>query len=340
LPDRGILRRLNKRLQFILRFALSRKLTSFFRSRQPAVVLLTPVGDGHLFIAGESAATLLNLPTILWILDDWVGGAGKELPWAVDKMSTVLQRCAARSVARFAVSKEMAKRYEGELGGRWEVLCNGVEPGCLPDVVLPPEPSGRSLKIGFFGAVYSIQIDPIEAVCEACQKLGMEMIVYGDVDPNVKSRLSRFDCLTLRELVPEEVARAEMKRCDALYLPYSFNTSAARVVETSFPTKMADYIVSGKPVIINGPPNSTIINFSRRTGWGIPVDGGTAEALEDALRGLQHEYGECVRQSSVAAKRAADELDLSRMRDRFREALSVVFTQRQRASGCVTARLF
>jgi glycosyltransferase involved in cell wall biosynthesis len=291
------------------------------------------MGDGQLFLAGESVTTALNLPTILWALDDWFGGAGRELTWAVDKMNTALHRCAARSAARFAVSKEMAERYEKELGGKWEVLCNGVEQGNLSDSVLQITRSGKSFRIGFFGAIYSVQVEPIEALCEACQKLGMEVIVYGDVDPKLKPRLNRFQCITLSDQVPESVAQTEMKKCDALYLPYSFNPSAVRVVETSFPTKMADYILSGNPVIVNGPPNSTIIKFSRRTGWGIPVDCASIEALESTLSSLRDNYGEYSCRLSVAAKRAAAELDLSIMRGRFREALCRGLSSQCEVSG-------
>jgi len=280
-----------------------------------------PVGDGHLFLAGERVARDLNLPVILWTLDDWRGGAGKELTKVLPEMEESLRRCATRSIARFAVSKEMAERYEYELGGEWKVLCNGLDKMDIPEANAIRTLSNCSFKVGFFGAVYSVQVDPLENLCKACQKLGIEIVVYGDVDPNLRPRLSRLSCLTLYDPVDEDAARNKMKNCDALYLPYSFNTSSARVVETSFPTKMADYIAAGVPVIINGPPNSTIIKFSRRTGWGIPVDDACSNALEIALSNLRSKYDEYLSQSSPLIQRAAAELDLASMRESFLEAL-------------------
>ena len=324
LPERSILRGLSKRVQFGLQFATSRRVASFFKAHQPCAVLLVPMGDGQLFLAGESAATALDLPTVLWVLDDWASGAGRELTWARNRINAALRRSSKRSVARFAVSKEMAERYESQFGCKWEVLCNGVEASTFSGAVLTENPA-TSFKIGFFGAVYSIQVEPLEALCESCGELGIEVIVYGDVDPNLRARLTRFKCLTLKEPVPECVAHIEMKKCDALYLPYSFDLSASTVVETSFPTKMADYVVSGKPVVVNGPPNSTIIKFSRRTGWGIPVDEQGAGALSTTLSRLRREYPQHICNLGESAARAAEEIDLSRMRARFHEVVSDAF---------------
>ena len=59
-----------------------------------------------------------------------------------------------------------------------------------------------------------------------------------------------------------ELAQA-MASADILFLPYSFLPAERSFRATSFPAKTADYLASGRPILIFSPPDSSIVEYAR-----------------------------------------------------------------------------
>jgi hypothetical protein len=318
LPPVWHLRKINRWLKHRGLSETCAQIANFINGR-PGPMILLPMADGHLFLAAAKVAAARNIPSILWIMDDWVAGAGRAFPWLVSEMKARLRHCSARAIARFAASKEMAKAYEVEFGGNWQVLCNGVESGALTSHSVRPPNS--QFRIGFFGNVYSIQVDPLYLLCVVCEELRIEVIVYGEIDPELRSRFKGFRCLTVHERLPQSEVQEHAQSCHALYLPYSFRAVDEQIIKTSFPTKVADYVVTGRPVLVHAPLDSTIVQFCKRTTWGIPVVSLAADDLRSALRDLQDQYSAHSSSQRLGMRTAAAELDMSQLRTSFANAL-------------------
>jgi glycosyltransferase involved in cell wall biosynthesis len=52
------------------------------------------------------------------------------------------------------------------------------------------------------------------------------------------------------------------------------------------PSKLADCMASGTPILVYGPPGLPVVEYARREGWGQVVDSRDPAALRGAVRDL------------------------------------------------------
>jgi glycosyltransferase involved in cell wall biosynthesis len=73
---------------------------------------------------------------------------------------------------------------------------------------------------------------------------------------------------------------------DILFLPYTFVEEFREIVETAFPSKMADYLAAAKPILVFGPPYSTLVRYASQLGFAEIVDEFSEAALARAIKKL------------------------------------------------------
>jgi glycosyltransferase involved in cell wall biosynthesis len=112
--------------------------------------------------------------------------------------------------------------------------------------------------------------------------------------------------------MPELLATA-----DALLLPFSFDGQEREVVSTSYPSKTADYLASGAPVLVHAPPYSSIARAAREEGWAEVVDAPDAALLVRALERLETDGARRRELASRALRVARERHDLKTRRAEF-----------------------
>jgi glycosyltransferase involved in cell wall biosynthesis len=80
-----------------------------------------------------------------------------------------------------------------------------------------------------------------------------------------------------------ELAR-ELSSADILFLPYSFSKISRDAVETAFPSKTADYLAGGKPILVFGPKNSSLVRYASDQGFAEIVYEFNGAALARGIR--------------------------------------------------------
>jgi glycosyltransferase involved in cell wall biosynthesis len=118
--------------------------------------------------------------------------------------------------------------------------------------------------------------------------------------------------------VPELLGSA-----DILFLPYSFRESSRHMVETAFPSKTADYLAAGKPILVVGPPYSTLVQYAREEGFAEVVTEPSVDMLALAIQRIIL----CPDHAAMLAARAHDAFyrnhDIERQRRDFRTLLQI-----------------
>jgi glycosyltransferase involved in cell wall biosynthesis len=118
------------------------------------------------------------------------------------------------------------------------------------------------------------------------------------------------------EKVPDILATA-----DALLLPFSFNEQQRAIVSTSVPSKTADYLASGVPVLVHAPPYATITRLATSEGWAEVVAEPSMERLADALRRLANDKSLRKRLVENALRVARRRYDLATCRAEFIDSI-------------------
>lgn len=77
-----------------------------------------------------------------------------------------------------------------------------------------------------------------------------------------------------------------LSQADILFLPLSFEAQQKHTVQTSFPTKMAEYLPSGVPLLVHAPAYSSVSKYCREHQVGLVVDEPDERALCQAVQRL------------------------------------------------------
>ena len=143
-----------------------------------------------------------------------------------------------------------------------------------------------SFQLVFTGAVYGAQVDAIRNVVNVIRSSfkSVSLCIYTHQSAQ---DLARQGIVGDSVIVNPAVAPADLlslfARADALLLPMSFDEEQRDIVATSFPTKTADYLISGVPILVHAPSYSSVVRAAKQDRWAAVVDETTAESLTQAL---------------------------------------------------------
>ncbi len=172
---------------------------------------------------------------------------------------------------------EFATYYRGR--GIESIL---VLPHCTPAEVeaSPPPKPKRTLELVYTGNLYDAHEDSARAFLAASDSLSdIRVTLLTPPHPMLGGRPARW--------ASRDGALTAMREADVCVLLLGFSTPYPREVHGCFPSKMVDYLATGKPILAVVPPGCFVDRFVRETGAGITVntlDTAEIRAAIDALR--------------------------------------------------------
>jgi hypothetical protein len=93
------------------------------------------------------------------------------------------------------------------------------------------------------------------------------------------------------ETVPHSRMPERLADSDLLLLPFNFDDGSVRFIRYSWPTKMPEFMISGRPILLYGPADTAFGEYARRESWACVVDRRDPRLLSEALVGLMGDYG-------------------------------------------------
>jgi glycosyltransferase involved in cell wall biosynthesis len=187
----------------------------------------------------------------------------------------------------------------------------------------------REARIVYTGAIYDAQLDALQNLVSALNGVRPEgpevkdicLYLYTSLSEPLLKRMQLAGPRVRRAFVPVTEMPRVLAEADVLFLPFSFDEKMRHVIETSLPTKLAEYLASGVPILVHGPPNSTVARYCRENECAVVVDQLDTEALQAALGRLLSD-GELRKTLSERARATAFENhDLQRNLPRFLQSL-------------------
>src|ERR1044072_438375 len=249
-----------------------------FRAARDAVRLLADVVQRHsirnlLVIPVSpwimSAALSLhkqhaNLNLVLYVMDDWQGHHEcHQLPYT-RRRQRLLTEIVQRANVRYAVSREMAAHYEESFGKSWVVVHNGVRGDSLHET----NGSSKLRQVLLAGDVNVFRFDAVIAFAEAIERHNkrngesIEFTVMGEVAEQHRSSLSGLVKMLGRRSHSE--CLDAMRSAGLLYLPLAFGKKSSRISRYSLPTKLPEYLATGKSVFFHGPQESAMFRVAEQ----------------------------------------------------------------------------
>lgn len=277
-------------------------LVGAFAARRAHSALIFTVAHGHLFVAAALTSWLTRLPLVVVVHDDWAAGAGRGRLLARSLARQIFRLVLRRAATVYSVSAEMSEYLQQE----FEVASDLLLPSTDRETDAPaPRPATKGpFRIVFSGTLTGPVIGGLQALGRLVGDLRVngracELHLHSPAGPD---DLARFGLMGANVVagawVPQEELHDLLACADLLVAPYSFDPRYAAITDRSFPSKLADYMAAGRPLLVIGPADSPAVRYARLHECAEIVDTPDEGALRQALERV---LGDPVRQEWLAA---------------------------------------
>ena len=225
------------------------------------------VAHGFGWVAAAEIAKQRRVPLHLVVHDDWprvADIAPRFRNWIDEEFGKVYRQ----AQSRMCVSPAMSRFYKERYGGRATV----VYPSRAADATEFEKPPARigsndgQFTIAFAGTINSQgYIHALQALQNALKPVNGRLLIFGPLTVHVAEQIGLNDPNTeVCGLLSSEQLLARLRaQADALFVPMSFAESDRDNMTMAFPSKLADYTVTGLPLLIYGPAYCSAVRWAR-----------------------------------------------------------------------------
>jgi hypothetical protein len=217
----------------------------------------------------------------------------------------------------FVVSDAMREEYKRRYGVEGHVLHTPTmgRVGATPSRVPIGQTNGE-VRILFTGTVYELNADIVTSIISASA-----FFPNGRVKVDLYTWQTRDQLRALgvegayevhKSLSPEAI-QAVQRQSDILFLGLGFNPRHRMLAQTSFPSKLTDYLVSGRPILALAPIDSCTAEFLHKHQCGHVVERQDASSIADGIRLLISDEGYRIKLVQNAFEVARREFDYERV---------------------------
>ena len=199
-----------------------------------------------------------------------------------------------RASVVFVAGEGLKKHYENLYRKECILIPNSCD---IPETMSEARPAKNPAMISYTGAYYWAQQESIERFNKTVAN-----------NPSVNFKIFSHDTSAYAG-VSQKDSVAIQKDSDILLLPLSFTENAfTEVIKTAPTGKLAEYLVSGVPILVHAPSDSWVSNYIRIYQAGIVVDEASPKAILNGIEKIKNydTRGTIVRNAYNLAKKNHD----------------------------------
>ena len=233
----------------------------------------------------EELRCLRRIEYVTWVMDDhlvrWRESGWVYPPHTEELFAHHLRD--ARSV--LVISQVMQEFYRQRFGVESAVLFGPTDvPADMP-VTSPASDAG--LRLAYFGAVDTWQMDALRLVAEQLKAENATLDIYCGLAA-LPAALNVPGVQLVGRIAPDQVL-ATMRQYHALVLPISFRPEMRNMSELNIATKMSECLASGVATFAIGPAYAAMIQYLREHDAAICVSDPTIDGMALGFRHLRDE---------------------------------------------------
>lgn len=299
--------------------------SAIIRKHQIDAVLTYPVTPWVLFAAVRLRRAFPALRFAFYVMDDWEGHHKCfGLPFTARRRSA-LNEIVATSDVRFACSHLMKQDYERRFNNGWAVLHKGVDVTAAPPAAQPFSFS----NILYTGGMNMFRFDAVLGFAEGLRMYressgrDITLTLLGPTpDREYLSALARYPFIRSEPWVDNAACQRRMSEADVLYLPLSFEAKLDRIANLAMPTKLSEYLASGRPTIFHVPATSEVHRLASGVGLPLIINSANPQATHALLTCLAAHGLDVDDYQQRAQRLLHDEFDQNVLRRRLAAELS------------------
>ena len=265
----------------------SREIAGILQSER-CDALLSCTGNFTNMPAGYLASRRAGARFYAYIFDDytyqWVEGLTRFLASRMEP--ALLKGASGVIVANEFMRDELHQRH----GVTATVIHNPCDLSEYDAAPIKKRGSGDDeISIVYTGAIYQAQLDALQNLVTALDRLGRSDIrlhVYTAQQVRQLSAPSSSRFVTLHPHQPLAAMPTIQQEASILFLPLAFDSPYPRVIRTSAPGKIGEYLSARRPILVHAPHDSFLAWYFREHECGLVVDDKDPAKLAQAIQTL------------------------------------------------------
>jgi glycosyltransferase involved in cell wall biosynthesis len=264
------------------------------RTRRIEVIMT--IAHGRFFVVAALAGWITRTPYIVVMHDDKFTPAERQ-SWVLKYVLRSSVRWAfLRAGHIYAISPEMQQLLKSEYGVDSELQRPGTERDRRSDSAMTRlSARPHSAVILFAGAITDAVEDSLKLLAEilvtgklqVCGIQSAELHLYTQLSPErIRDWGWDHPSISVHGWVSQQELQGVLQSADILFLPFSFSERVRYAVESAFPSKTADYLAAGKPILVFGPPYSSLVHYGAQEGFAEIVTEFSADALARGIHNI------------------------------------------------------
>lgn len=257
---------------------------------RPSVTTVYAASDNGTFLLGTYwAVKATDKRFVVHLFDLYRGNAFGPFRQLLARFyeSRILQRANQIIVTSKHTQEYLVQRYGRGITKKISVIGHPL-PDRASQRQAPTHRTGSPFEIIYTGTLGWPQKDCL--VDLVCATRSMENIQITILAPYSPEQMAAWHLtgphVEIGSVSPEEAERRQ-QAADILFLPMTFHPESHDIVATASPGKIAEYLESGKPILVYAPPFSHVARYAKETGFGLVVNQEGDEPLQEAIRRLQ-----------------------------------------------------
>ncbi len=271
-------------------------------------VVFAVLNNPLMMSVGHRVARALDRPlvTLVWDPPDYLARASRFDRWSRRHLLREF-RCSLAASRRVAVvSETMQQDYAGITEAPIQILRHGMSMELPEETGSDAGMDAREWVIGFAGSMYSDCAwgALLKALDQADWQIAgrpVRLKVLGARIALSSRTAAQVEFLGFRS--PEQV-QSILSQCHLNYMPQPFVPHLAELCRYAFPTKLTNYLATGRPVFVHAPREGALSRFFEANPIGARATtldpGQILDALE-ALLGNEQAYRDACRQVRATA---------------------------------------
>jgi len=261
--------------------SIKRKLTQL-----GAKIVLGVFPQDECLVAAFLAARQLQLPFYVYMQDLWLenespGSARRQF---AEKWEPVVFKEATRVIC---MTEAAQRHYERKYQIKTYLLPHSIpesEFARAPRDLTPPDmPNPTAVFMGALGQKFNV--DALRVLTRASESLPekYQLLFSTPVKMEILKKLGIWSSRLQVTYIPRHHVKKFLSESHVLIAPISHKNCTLEEVYTIFSTKLLDYMLSGRPIIVFAPKGSYIAEYAIDKGWAYVVTEDSPHALSEAI---------------------------------------------------------
>lgn len=220
----------------------------------------------------------LKLPLIIHFYDDWINhdsryGFFKSIFFPISNL--LLKKLIKNSVLKLSISEKMKIEYEKRYKTTFHSFHNPVD---ISKWHISSIKNSIPENIFFIGTVGDHNFKEFEIFSKVISeinlkyKLSLKLHIFGYIrKQNIYEKLSSNSSIILNKPISHDMVPKYITKSDLLFLPLSFNIDQKNYIQYSMPTKTAEYMASGVPILVFSPKGFALTEYAEKKKWAYVV---------------------------------------------------------------------